>query len=322
MSYVSVSNDYDISGSTALQLDGSTTMSTAMNDVEGWNDDFIVKFGSAQRHQFMRVFTPTYYVQSDYDINLKVALSPGVSNDNTGISGDGNDDAWTMDAITLLSTAAVNEVRNLPTGSLTDVRLAQAQAYNDVNDSGYHYRTFNLLMDIQVDNQGDITVNDVGFVGNTASAFVDENVAFAQAIGWQDPAGNFDINNLENHSSNDPSLVAANDVDTLHAPLTATNVNDHYATEIEAEVARFHGKNTVVSWRIDFDAVTAQTNSNLSIWARNQGDVAQPTNDPFTQNDKIVTTGSHSYTVTFTEHNDEEITLVAPNPVYGVLKQI
>ena len=319
MPLVSVTNDYDISGATALQLDGTTQMTVDMNDVEGWNDNFLAKFGATQRHTHMKVFTPTYYVQADYDINGEVTLVPGDTNDNNGL-GDGNDDSWTMSAISVTKGNAVNPVYNLPIGDLADVQLAQAQAYNDTID-GSHYRTFNLLMDIQVDNQGDITVNDVGFVGASAHAFVDENVAVAQAVGWADPDGNFTINNLLNHGGNDPTEVAANDVDTLHAPLTATNINDHYAADIETEVARFHGKNTVVSWQIDFDAVTAQTNSNLSIWARNQQDVANPTNDPFATNDKIVTTGKHDYVITFNDHADLERTLVSTESVYGVLKQ-
>lgn len=319
MSLVSVTNDYDLSGATALQLAGSTSMTVDMNDVEGWNDNFLAKQGATQRHTHMKVFTPVYYVQADYNINSEITLVPGVSNDNTGI-GDGNDDAWTMNAITVTSATATNPVVKLPTGSLTDVQLAQAQAYND-SASGEHYRTFNLLMDIQVDDQGDITVNDVGFVGQTVHVFINEDVALAQAVGWQDPDDNFDINNLTNHSSNDPSLVAANDVDTFHAPLTADNINDHYAADIETEVARFHGKNTVVSWQIDFDAITAETNSNLSIWARNQGDVSQPTNDPFSTGDKIVTTGKHDYVITFNDHADQELTLVSTESVYGVLKQ-
>ena len=319
MVLVSVTNDYDLSGATALQLAGSTTMTVDMNDVEGWNDDFVAKFGAAQRHTHMKVFTPTYYVQADYDINNKITLVPGDANDNNGL-GDGNDDSWTMSSFTVTKENAVNAVYNLPIGSLTDVQVAQAQAFNDT-PAGSHYRTFDLLMDIQVDNQGDITVNDVGFVGASAHAFVDENVAVAQAVGWEDPNGNFDINNLLNHSGNDPSLVAANDVDTLHAPLTATNINDHYAAAIETEVARFRGKNTVVNWEIEFEAVTAQTNSNLSIWARNQGDVAQPTSNPFSAGDKIVTTGKHDYVITFNDHADEELTLVSTESVYGVLKQ-
>ena len=39
MSLVSVTNDYDLSGDTALQLEGSTQMTVDMNDVEGWNDN-------------------------------------------------------------------------------------------------------------------------------------------------------------------------------------------------------------------------------------------------------------------------------------------
>jgi hypothetical protein len=320
MSLVSVTNDYDISGATALQLAGSTSIDESMNDVVGWNDDFLAKFASTQRHTHMKVFTPTYFIQADYDINGEIFLVPGVSNDNTGI-GDGNDDAWRMNAISVTKSSAANAVYNLPAGSQTDVQLAQAQAYNDTA-AGSHYRTFNLLMDIQVDDQGLLTVNDVGFVGQSAHAFAEENVAVAQAVAWQDPDGNFDINTLTNHSGNNPNTVAANDVDTLHAPLTASNINDHYAADIETEVARFHNKNVVLDWSINFEAITAETNSNLSIWARNQGDVAQPTNDPFSTDDKIVTTGKHDYVVAFNDHTDSPVTLVSSTPVYGVLKQL
>lgn len=309
-----VENTTDISGSNApLQLDGTTSLTIEVNDIDGFNDAFLLKQGAIGRVNQMKVFQPTYYVQATFDINGKINRLPG-ENDNLGLS-DGNDDAWSMAAITVAKSEASGEVLKLPTGEALDFLAAQAHAFND-STSGQHYRTFDLKMDIYVDDQGDIVCNDPAFTGGAVSIALDEDTALAQAVGWQDPTGEFDINHLTNHATNDPTSVAQNDVDTLVATLSNADVTTHHADDIATAVAQFNGKNALADWTISFDAVTADTESNLSAWAR-----ASDSNDPFGTGDKIVTTGSAPYEIKINDHNGNEVEVVASGDVYGVLKQ-
>ena len=294
--------NYDISvdANGALLLDGNLSMQTNINDVAGLNDTILMAQNDATRFTTIKTLTPTYYIRQTHNINSHIQLHPGNDDGNNGIGG-GNDDAWSMTQIKVNDVVANGEVRLLPTGSKAiKVGTVRTVALNEQNDD------FTLTMDLSLANDGSLSAS-ADFDQKTFRAKASEDVSLAQYAYWP-------VNGASG------SAIEANDVDTLVASLTNDDLDTHYSDQIADILNDYNGFNVVSSYEITFDAVAADPKSNLSAWAQNQGDVALPTNDPFTAGDKIVAATHYSYSIVLSDL-DTNTVVMANDYVFGILQQ-
>ena len=95
-----------------------------------------------------------------------------------------------------------------------------------------------------------------------------------------------------------------------------------FSSQIAATNNSFNGQAALSSWNMSFNAITADSSSALTKHARARiGRKASPdTSTVFRQGDKIFTSGSSAYNLTFRDHNNTLQTIASGN-VYGVLEQ-
>lgn len=296
----SVAN-YNIASDAHLLLDGNLSMSVNINDVSGVDETIIMAENDAERFATIKTLTPIYYIRQTYNINSHIQLHPGNDDGNNGIDGTGNDDAWSMTQIKVNDVVANGEVRLLPTGSKSiNAGNVRAVALNGQNDD------FTLTLDLQLANDGALTAS-ADFDSQTFRAKADEDVSLAQYAYWPVNGAN-------------GSTIEGNDVDTLVASLSNSDLDTHFSDKIADVVNDYDGYNVVTSYEITFDAVAADPKSNLSAWAQNQTDVSLPTNDPFTAGDRIVAATHYLYTIELTDFDSNNV-VMANDYVFGVLQQ-
>ena len=104
--------------------------------------------------------------------------------------------------------------------------------------------------------------------------------------------------------------------------MTNQEVQTRFSTEIAATNDSFNGEAALSSWNMSFNAITPASDSALTKHARARiGRKANPdTTTVFKEGDKIFTSGSSAYSLTFRDHGNT-LRTIASGDVYGVLEQ-
>ncbi|MBO72242.1 MAG: hypothetical protein CMD35_01375 [Flavobacteriales bacterium] len=241
----------------------------------------------------------SFYIMSDYDINSHVEYHNS--------SEDGEDDSFSMTAITLASKDAVNEKLKLPDNSGVSVKAGHISVAdpNADDDSGAvaAHAGFPVTLIVSCNDQGLMSVDSLTIGGNAVTGEQNENPGLAQQAYW-------DINAAPSPDKNS--------ADILQAALTSGDLTTNYSAELAAIRALYNNKSMIESWTIKFSAVAKAPNNTLAAHARHLG---RDGSTVFQAGDKLITSGSYGYAVAIVDFEDSATTIVAEQNVFGVLQQ-
>ena len=308
----------------ALLLNGSLTFENDINDVENFDAYVVMNDETNDRLVDVKLFAPKYYIKTAYDLNSLVTHNPGNDTGNNGIDGS-EDDAWELAGVTINDQNAGDTEFNLPTFSLENVPVTTISVNDDSGSKG----SFELKMDIEHKSNGQIEAS-MTWSGSDITGLIDEDVFVAQNAYWHVAGNDRDVVGTA------ATVPNKDDVDTLSATLTKTNVQDRYSSSTATELAKFNDQNSIKSWTITLDAIGNDTDSNLSKWARNT--LADDANDqvkqaPFAEDDQVVCKTGQDFDLNFLDGEGNTRTLVGAsthpqdgvNPngrkVYGIIYQ-
>jgi hypothetical protein len=305
--------DLTVSDGYALLLNGNMDISASVNDETYFNDTAAIASNDTARFLAVRLLDPLYYIKTSYDINSKIVVKPGNDIGNNGF-GNSNDDAWELTGFSVNDSSAVgaDTTLKLPTNSVTNINGAQVTAADDNGGS----QIYNLRFNVSVTNDGSINVSNKNWTGSDFTGVVEEDILAAQNAHWVDG---------DNAAITGAVAKGQNDVDTLTATLTVSDVNDYWLSEATEVMNFFDNQNAIKSWKITVDSVPADPKSNLSAYAQNRlqnnDSLTSTTNDVFGEGDQIVLNQAFTYGLTFDDNLGVSQNLMPNTNVYGVLYQ-
>lgn len=294
----------------ALLLDGRLDISEATPAPSYFNDTAAITSNDEARFFDIKLLDPLYYIKAPYDLNGKITIRKGNDEGNNGIDGE-NDDAWELTGFTVNDQQVASYTLKLPTGTTQSVNGARVVATDD--NAGT--QTYNLTFDLSLSDQGVLTVENDAWSGDDLSGVVAEDVTKAQTAHWID---------ADDENITDADAPGANDLDTLRATLTSSDIASHWTAETSAIVNAFNDQSIIADWTMTVDSVDASPESNLSAYAQNrfQGDnTLTPNNDVFGENDQIVLATYFDYGFSVTSNLGLSHEVLADTKVYGVLFQ-
>lgn len=309
----SMNNGFNIGDvdSFGLLLPGSITITGNVNDVDGFENDVLVRSNDATRLQVIKVRDPTYYIRVPFDINSRIICHPNDTNN------DGNDDAWELQAITITKTdiSASDITYKLPANSTT-AQIAQI-TFCDVA-TGSSIQGVPLYMNLTHATNSTITASATFATGNSS--------IFNDATNTTYTVDGASVENMNDAQKKYFDLGGAgatapteNDVDELTATVTVSQLDTYFNDEIADVLTDFNNISSITNFSITLTGLDPMTNSNLSMYGRANG--GGVTNDLFSENDQIVTENATSFSLTFNDSNNTERTLVSSVNVYGVIYQ-
>jgi hypothetical protein len=310
----------------ALVMDGSFSVTTEFDDVQGFNDDLFLVGAEADRFVNVKLLDPIYYIKTTFDLNSKINRYAGGVNDlGTNGSGSTSDDAWSMEQIVISKTGSSGETGagnsyNLPTGSENDINVSKVTA----TDGDGAQTTYSLDFNMEWDANGETHVTSHEWSGADMSGNLVENIMKAQKAFWTN-VNQADFDADEAHTPVDAQpTVAQNDKDTLNAVLTKSDL-EAYAEYATGETTAFNAMNDqdlITEWVITLDAVPNDQTSNLTAFARNVADLVHPgSNDPFSAGDQVIVETPTTIDLSFTDNVGTEFTIYDNATVYGVVEQ-
>lgn len=237
-----------------------------------------------------------YYILAPFNINGAIDISHSTT---------GQDDAYSMNAITVSSTQipAADISFNLPSNGGVPVLAGSIDA-DDV--SGQFLRSFPVTLSVSVDKNGHMT-SIITITGDDAVATEAENHKKAQIVYW--PA----------ITSSTPPI----DQDTPDILSAIVNVNDlynEYTNDLIAINSLYNGIDMITDWTISFNAVSPDTNNTLSKHARH---LDRPAAVPlFNAGEKLICATYYSYQVSINDYQGSPAPIIPTTNVYGVLQQI
>lgn len=236
----------------------------------------------------------TYYIQSDYDINSEISYHA-----TSTVAGE--DDAYSMNAITVTNSTASNAQLNLPAASGKTVDAGLISALDVDNTS---LGSFPVVLTVAVSSVGRMT-STIAITGSTLTASTSENPALAQNVYWSG------IDPLPNQSASAP--------DDLTQTLTIDQLDEKYSSEKTAINNNYNGQDMISGWTISVSAVTQRTNNALSQHARYNNKNGSTT--IFAAGEKLVCATPASYSVSIDDYSGSSTTIIGATDVYGVLRQ-
>ena len=294
-----------------LLLPGSITITGNVNDVDGFQNDVLVRSNDTTRLQVIKARDPTYYIRVPFDINSKIICHP---NDT---ANDGNDDAWQLQAITITKTelSASDITYQLPADS-AQPQIATIN-FND-GDTGASIQSVPLYMNLTHAANSTITA--------TATFATNNGGIFTGGGGTTYTVDTSSTENMNDAQKKFFDLGGAgatapteNDVDQLSATVTVSQLDTYFNDEIADVLTDFNNLSSITNFSINFPELPAMTNSNLSMYGRANN--VGVSNDLFNENDQIVTENAASFSLTFNDSTNTERTLVSSVNVYGVIYQ-
>ena len=319
----------------ALVVPGSLSITTSTNltstsenvyALEGKKERSAVLFGGDD--------LPDYYIK--IPVNLNSYVTKGTS--NLGRATGSPDDCWGLQSITFANTdvSGSDVTTSLPaqtgTFKVGQITIDDSNISSSLS-SGVSLQNFNVMMTISADSDGNLTSScqvqrQDSSTGQSAS--IVDSAAFASYLHFSENDNTTDTNNLvasNKQPSNDwKGASSSGERDALTDNLATTLTNAEVATRFSSQIAAtnnsFNGQATLSSWNMSFNAITADSSSALTKHARARiGRKASPdTSTVFRQGDKIFTSGSSAYNLTFRDH-DNTLQTIASGDVYGVLEQ-
>lgn len=283
---------------TAIELPGTLSLTqTAITDVGNTMNVVIISAVSEVARSSVQPQSTSfsYYIQSNYDINSSISY-------NASSATDGTDDAYSMTAISVTDQTAVNPSFILPsvTGVAVSAGLVDAQIV-----AGTSIGTFPVTITFAVSTAG-IMTSSIAITGSDVVATATEDSTKAQIVYWSG------IN------ATAPSATA-NDADVLTSNLTSTQLETKYSSELTTINNQYNNQNMIASWNISFPAIGANTNNQLSQWARYLG--LDGSTNFFSSGDMLVTDTAYSYSVSVNNYLNTATTIITPTSVFGVLVQ-
>ena len=277
---------------------------------------------------------PDYYIK--IPVNLNNYVTKGSS--NLGRASGSPDDCWGLQSITFANTdvsgSQVTTTLPAQTGTFKVGQIAiDSSNISSSLSAGVSLQNFNVMMTISADSAGNLTSTCAvqrqdNSTGQTAS--IVDSAHFASYLHFSENDNTTATNNLvgsDKQPSNDwKGATSASDRDALTDNLSTTLTNAEVATKFSSQIAAtnnsFNGQAALSSWNMSFNAITASSSSALTKHARARiGRKASPdTTTVFRQGDKIFTSGSSAYSLTFRDH-DNTLQTIASGDVYGVLEQ-
>lgn len=236
----------------------------------------------------------TYYILHDYNINGDISYYPAGPN-------TGEDDAYSMNAISVTSGPTSNPVLELPTASNITVYAGKINAEGqDAASPGI----FPVTLTVSVNSVGimtsSITISGIDYIAHKL-----EDPAKAQVVYWD--------------GIDSTPTVDANTADVLSSTLTPNELVTHYTTALDTINSMYDNQNMILSWNISVAEVTRATNNTLSKHARHLNKSGSTL--VFETGDKLVCATPFQYGVSFKNYLDATTTIVLTHNVYGVLQQ-
>lgn len=237
-----------------------------------------------------------YYILAEYNINGEISHT---SSD----SAEDLDDAYSMNAISVSSDAAIGTVLSLPTASNVTVLAGNIDALG--LDGTSLLGTFPVILTVTV-NQSGMMTSQIAINGSDAVVNESEDYTKAQVVYW--PV-------VEAIPS-----VSATTADVLTSAISANVLDTHYTAEITAIKNLYDNQSMITSWTISFDPVTSSTSNTLSKHARflNKANGDTPL---FAPGEKLVCASPFTYGVSINNYLGNATTIVTDTYVYGVLQQ-
>ena len=185
---------------------------------------------------------------------------------------------------------------DLPTGSLT-LPLGDISA---LLPSGKQGGVFNAFLDITSSADGSIN-GSVRITGSNVTATIQEDVNLAQVVAWES-------------ESPQPTVTGSSD-DRLSSTIGSLDVASHLSSTISA-IEEAYNQNALSGWTFQITGITAQNGSLISQYA-----IANNRTYPdiFEAGERIVLETTYPYSVTITDVNGVEQTIVSESPIHAVV---
>ena len=277
---------------------------------------------------------PDYYIK--IPVNLNHYVTKGAS--NLGRASGSPDDCWGLSSITFANTdvSGSDVTTTLPaqtgTFKVGQITIDDSNINSSLSD-GVSLQNFDVMMTISADANGNLSSNCQVNQSNNAtsqSASIVDSASYASYLHFSENDNTASTNTLVG-SDKQPSQgwkgatsVGDRDAltDNLSTVLTNQEVQTRFSTEIAATNDSFNGEAALSSWNMSFNAITPSSDSALTKHARARiGRKANPnTTTVFKEGDKIFTSGSSAYSLTFRDHGNT-LRTIASGDVYGVLEQ-
>ena len=297
-----------------LSLPGTLSITqTTISEVVAIEDSFTLQELQTNRLTNYSSQAFTYYIKIFDDLNAKCNFQGAGSGDNA-------DDAWGMSALSYTDASSNAVSINLPTRSDMDV-AAGIISYNN----GAVSTDLNVELTLNLDNQGVLTASaEMASFADVATT-EDEDLTKAQHVYWPiDKA-----NSGTQYGTSPPSAPTDSAADILSDDFNKADLDNHYATELASLVSTYNNLNVVSSWSLSVSAVTQETNSLVSKYARSLTDLATGAvksaatgaSDVFITYDQVVAATPAAYSVSILDGASIPVSqLIAADNVYGVVK--
>lgn len=265
---------------------------------------FVLNEATCDRLLGHDLLAPQWYIKVTTDINSKISYCDDHSTDFC-------DDAWGISAGTWDQNGSEAKEYKLPNSQISDIKLATF----DVCDENSTAHTYNLMANVTLDDQGDLS--------NTLD-IVDNGEAVNGAFSAQTYTVTEDVNKAQtayfdgsvcDGLGGAPSEPGPNDADVLTATLSQAQVCDDRASALSTIDGELSGS-IITAWSISLDSAPLDTRSNLAKFARESNKTSA---DVFSNDDLIVMDTPFLYTVSMDDINSNTY-LMANDYVYGVLK--
>ena len=238
----------------------------------------------------------THFIEATTDLNSLISYSPSQTDDT--------DDAYGFAGITVLSSNASNELRNLPTNNNVIINAGEIDTKDITGDSLGSY-SVNLTMSI--DQSGRLS-SEIAITGSTITTSIADDAHKAQKVFW---------NPIESRPS-----VAANDADILVASVTSRQLTEYYLSTLNTINNLYNGVNVIQSWSITFQPLPASSTNLISQHARFLGKVGDVPIFDETTNNKIVTSNSYVYNISINDYLSNATPIISSTNIKGVLRHV
>ena len=274
------------------------TETTLTTDLQSFADNLTktvtAQYATADRSS---AFTPAagvqFYIMVEKDLNAQVT---NPSSELLGFSGF---------TVAKADTPADKVTINLPTFTSKDVNTGTItfNGTTGLTNTG-EIGTFTSKVSLSMTDQGVIT-STVTISGNELTVTAADDVNIAQVV--------------------TDGLVAAtadqDSADVLSASLTAAELTAHFADEITAINALYNNQDIISSWRITIDDITADENSTIAKYSRNDLSTGQTYAAPFGVGKMIVAATYYELQITLTDATGASVNMYdETQKIYGVLK--
>jgi hypothetical protein len=287
----------------SLALAGSLIVTVKDINVNDESNDITLAQVTNDRFLSFNTKTPTYYIKVAHDINSEIGFNVG-ANDSTDDSLS-NDDAWSMNAITLNSSTSTASEMLLPWADKT-MTVARFTA-NDISGENRE-KTWDVELNIVLGNDGAISANASLSNSESFTGLAAENDQATQHAYWPGVDAT-------------PSEPTKGEGDILAATISSTQIESHFAANMSAVESDINDLNDVIdSWELQFSEIAFDPTSNLSQYGQANN---RNSSSLFVSGARIVANSPALYAVeVVVDYNDNNNnTLLVNDYVYGILEQ-